>query len=105
MQTLSSLALVFALHRYKPAPLYFMDEVDAALDFRNVSIIANYIKERTKNAQFIVVSLRNNMYELSNRLVGVYKYENEAKSVVFDPSSLIKSLQKEVVEVQQDDML
>lgn len=50
-KTLSSLALVFALHHYKPTPLYVMDEIDAALDFKNVSIVANYIKERTKNAQ------------------------------------------------------
>jgi len=78
-KTLSSLALVFALHAYKvgrthklrlyllrliyafyaqPTPLYFMDEIDAALDFRNVSIVANYIKDRTKNAQFIIISLR-----------------------------------------------
>merc|ERR1740138_1443273 len=64
-KTLASLSLVFALHHYKPTPLYFMDEIDAALDFRNVSIIANYIKERTKNAQFIVISLRNHMFELA----------------------------------------
>lgn len=38
-----------------------------------VSIVAAYIKERTKNAQFIVISLRNNMFELAARLVGVYK--------------------------------
>lgn len=37
-KTLSSLALVFALHHYRPTPLYVMDEIDAALDFRNVSI-------------------------------------------------------------------
>lgn len=42
----------------QPTPLYFMDEIDAALDFRNVSIVANYIKDRTKNAQFIIISLR-----------------------------------------------
>uniref|UniRef100_A0A803TPV0 Structural maintenance of chromosomes protein n=1 Tax=Anolis carolinensis TaxID=28377 RepID=A0A803TPV0_ANOCA len=42
-KTLSSLALVFALHHYKPTPLYFMDEIDAALDFKNVSIVAFYI--------------------------------------------------------------
>jgi hypothetical protein len=66
-----------------------MDEIDAALDFRNVSIVANYIKvhpthqletdrgkERTKNAQFIVISLRNNMFELAARLVGIYKTSN-----------------------------
>ncbi|XP_066935951.1 structural maintenance of chromosomes protein 4-like [Clytia hemisphaerica] len=85
-KTLSSLALVFALHHYKPSPLYVMDEIDAALDFKNVSIIANYIKERTKNAQFIIISLRNNMFELADRLVGIYKTDNCTKSVVVCPS-------------------
>nr|KAJ3421945.1 hypothetical protein HK105_001747 [Polyrhizophydium stewartii] len=76
-KTLSSLALVFALHHFKPTPLYVMDEIDAALDFRNVSIVANYIKQRTKNAQFVIISLRNNMFELADRLVGVYKVRRD----------------------------
>merc|ERR1712167_24700 len=84
-KTLASLSLVFALHHYKPTPLYFMDEIDAALDFRNVSIIANYIKERTKNAQFIIISLRNNMFELADRLVGIYKTHDCTKSVTINP--------------------
>ncbi|GBE60957.1 chromosome condensation protein [Babesia ovata] len=67
-KTLSSLALVFALHHYKPNPVYFMDEIDAALDFRNVSIIAQNIKERTKDAQFIIISLRSQMFELCNQM-------------------------------------
>ncbi|CAB9521168.1 Structural maintenance of chromosomes protein 4 (Fragment) [Seminavis robusta] len=86
-KTLSSLALVFALHHYKPTPLYVMDEIDAALDFKNVSIIGNYIKERTKNAQFIIISLRNNMFELADRLVGIYKTNNCTKSVSIDPKA------------------
>mmetsp|Transcript_40140 Transcript_40140/g.83997 ORF Transcript_40140/g.83997 Transcript_40140/m.83997 type:complete len:1377 (+) Transcript_40140:128-4258(+) len=86
-KTLSSLALVFALHHYKPTPLYVMDEIDAALDFKNVSIVAHYIKERTKNAQFIIISLRNNMFELADRLVGIYKTNNCTKSVTINPRS------------------
>jgi len=83
-QTLSSLALVFALHHYKPTPLYVMDEIDAALgtfinfvaklfccncwlcntlnyvlyglaDFKNVSIVGHYVKDRTKDVQFIII--------------------------------------------------
>ncbi|SCU87271.1 LAFA_0E05732g1_1 [Lachancea sp. 'fantastica'] len=88
-KTLSSLALVFALHKYKPTPLYVMDEIDAALDFRNVSIVANYIKERTKNAQFIVISLRNNMFELAQQLVGIYKNSNMTKSVALQNRDFI----------------
>lgn len=45
-KTLSSLALVFALHHYKPTPLYVMDEIDAALDFRNVSHVRTADTER-----------------------------------------------------------
>jgi len=86
-KTLSSLALVFALHHYKPTPLYVMDEIDAALDFKNVSIVANYIKSRTKNAQFIIISLRNNMFELADRLVGIYKTHDATKSITINPGS------------------
>lgn len=82
-KTLSSLSLIFALHHYKPSPLYVMDEIDAALDFKNVSIVGNYIKERTKNTQFLIISLRNNMYELSDRLIGIYKTYNSTKSVAY----------------------
>ncbi|PWZ00072.1 hypothetical protein BCV70DRAFT_200239 [Testicularia cyperi] len=87
-KTLSSLALVFALHAYKPTPVYVMDEIDAALDFRNVSIVANLIKERTKGGQFIIISLRNNMFELSSRLIGVYKTANCTKSLTIDNTDL-----------------
>ncbi|XP_073435068.1 structural maintenance of chromosomes protein 4 [Dendrobates tinctorius] len=87
-KTLSSLALVFALHHYKPTPLYFMDEIDAALDFKNVSIVAFYIYEQTKNAQFIIISLRNNMFEIADRLIGIYKTHNTTKSVATNPKTI-----------------
>ncbi|NWI87344.1 SMC4 protein, partial [Pitta sordida] len=87
-KTLSSLALVFALHHYKPTPLYFMDEIDAALDFKNVSIVAFYIYEQTRNAQFIIISLRNNMFEIADRLVGIYKTHNTTKSVGTNPKTI-----------------
>ena len=47
--------------------------------------MASYIKERTKNAQFIVISLRNNMFELASRLVGVYKVNH----MVSDSSTVV----------------
>ncbi|KAF6776425.1 hypothetical protein AHF37_03641 [Paragonimus kellicotti] len=98
-KTLSSLALVFALHHYKPTPLYVMDEIDAALDFKNVSIVGNYLKERTRNAQFIVISLRNNMFELADRLVGIYKTQNVTKTITLDHARLTEQLSKMVVRV------
>lgn len=103
-KTLSSLALVFALHAYKPTPLYVMDEIDAALDFRNVSIVANYIKGKTKNAQFVVISLRNNMFELAERLVGIYKVNNMTRSVTLENKDILhtNATPKRVEEKKQD---
>ena len=47
--------------------------------------MANYIKERTKNAQFVIISLRNNMFELADRLVGIYKTNDATKSITINP--------------------
>ena len=66
-----------------------MDEIDAALDYKNVSIVAHYIKERTKNAQFIIISLRNNMFELADRLVGIYKPDNCTQSIAINPNDFV----------------
>lgn len=47
-RTISSLALVLALHRYRQSPLYVFDEVDAALDCRNVTVLARYVLQNRK---------------------------------------------------------
>lgn len=103
-KTLSSLALVFALHYYKPSPLYFMDEIDAALDFKNVSIVANYIKDRTKNAQFIIISLRSNMFELADFLTGIYKVDDCTDSLTIEnvpPKSISTVTQSQTIQTHQ----
>lgn len=71
-KTLSSLVLVFVLHNYKPTPLYFMDKINAALYFKNMSIVAFYIYEQTKYAQLIIVYLGNNMFEISWNLQDIH---------------------------------
>ena len=73
-----------------------MDEIDAALDFKNVSIVADYIKKRTKDAQFIIISLRNNMFDLANKLIGVYKTQDKTKVINLEPAKLIQVQQKKL---------
>lgn len=87
-KTLASLALTFGMHAFRPTPIYFFDEVDSALDFRNVSIIANYIKDCAEDAQFITISLRSQAFELANRLVGVYKVNGKTRSLAIDNADL-----------------
>jgi len=93
-KTLSSLAFVFALHTFRPTPIYVMDEIDAALDFKNVSIVGRFIKERTKNAQFIVISLRENMFTLADYLIGIYKVNNCSQTASLRPALFAKKLEE-----------
>ena len=86
-KTIAALALLFAIHSFQPAPFFVLDEVDAALDNSNVARIGNFIKNHAGSAlQFIVISLKSNLYEKSDALVGVYREqgENTSKTVTLD---------------------
>jgi len=73
-KTVAALALLFAIHSFKPAPFFVMDEVDAALDNVNVLKVCNYIKQRSGgDLQCIVISLKDMFYELSESLIGICK--------------------------------
>ncbi len=73
-KTVAALALLLAIHSFQPAPFFVLDEVDAALDNVNVLKVANYIKRHASdNFQFIVISLKNTMYNKAEALVGVYR--------------------------------
>lgn len=82
-KTVAALALLFAINSYQPSPFFVLDEVDAALDNTNVEKIATYIKRHANpNFQFIVISLKNSMFEKSQALVGVFRQQQENTSKV-----------------------
>ncbi|MEM2022524.1 MAG: chromosome segregation protein SMC, partial [Archaeoglobaceae archaeon] len=70
-KSLVALALIFAIQMYRPAPFYAFDEVDMFLDGVNVGRVAKMIKKMSKEAQFIVISLRKPMLENADAIVGV----------------------------------
>lgn len=70
-KSLLTLAFIFAIQRFKPAPFYAFDEVDMFLDGVNVGRLAKMIRKLSSDAQFIVVSLRKPMLEESDHVVGV----------------------------------
>ena len=82
-RTLASLALLFAVHNYHPAPFMIMDEVDAALDNVNVAKLANFIKHQARGLQIIAVSLKDQFYTEAEALVGVAKDLSAASSKPF----------------------
>ena len=92
---LSLLSLIFAPHYDKPTPLYFMDEIDSALDLKNVSVVAECIKKRMKDTHFIIISLSNNMFDLADKLIGVYKTYDKMKTVHFLHEIFMQAIRSE----------
>ena len=76
---MAALALLFAFQQIRPAPFVVLDEVDAALDLANVASLAKYLIAHSKDTQFIVVSLKQKLFEHANNLVGVYKREQTSR--------------------------
>ena len=70
-KSLTTLAFIFSIQRYIPAPFYAFDEVDMSLDGSNVERIASMITELSPNSQFVIVSLRKPMIEAAQRIMGV----------------------------------
>ena len=66
--SLIAISLIMALLQFKPAPMYILDEVDAALDLSHTQNIGRLIKTRFKGSQFIVVSLKDGMFQNANRI-------------------------------------
>ncbi|KAJ8536666.1 hypothetical protein K7X08_035067 [Anisodus acutangulus] len=67
-RSLLALSLILALLLFKPAPLYILDEVDAALDLSHTQNIGRMIKSHFPHSQFIVVSLKEGMFNNANVL-------------------------------------
>ncbi|XP_074280666.1 structural maintenance of chromosomes protein 2-1-like [Silene latifolia] len=65
-RSLLALSLILALLLFKPAPLYILDEVDAALDLSHTQNIGRMIKTHFPQSQFIVVSLKEGMFNNAN---------------------------------------
>ena len=68
-------ALYFAILKVRPTPFCLLDEIDAALDDRNVERFATYLHNLSKNTQFIVITHRRGTMEASDVLYGVTMQE------------------------------
>ena len=70
-----AIALYFAILKVRPTPFCMLDEIDAALDDRNVERFASYLRNLSKKTQFIVITHRRGTMEASDVLYGVTMQE------------------------------
>ncbi|MBQ6832683.1 MAG: chromosome segregation protein SMC [Oscillospiraceae bacterium] len=70
-----AIALYFAILKVRPTPFCMLDEIDAALDDRNVERFASYLRNLSQKTQFIVITHRRGTMEASDVLYGVTMQE------------------------------
>ena len=70
-----AIALYFAILKVRPTPFCMLDEIDAALDDRNVERFASYLRTLGQKTQFIVITHRRGTMEASDVLYGVTMQE------------------------------
>lgn len=72
----TAIALLFAILKINPAPFCVLDEIEAALDDVNVFRFAEYLKNFSKDTQFLVITHRKGTMEAADTVYGVTMEEN-----------------------------
>ncbi len=81
-RALTAIALLFSILKVRPVPFCILDEVEAALDEANVHRFAQYLKQFSKETQFIVITHRKGTMEFSDVLYGVTMQESGVSKLV-----------------------
>ena len=70
-RSLASLALLIAIYMSRPSPFYALDEVEAALDDRNLSRLLQVVGELGERSQLIVITHQKRTMQIAETLYGV----------------------------------
>ncbi len=80
-KSLTSLAFLFALFRYKPTPFCILDEVDAALDETNLLRFLDLMKAIKSETQFIIITHNYRTMEVADYIYGTTMEEPNVTKV------------------------
>ncbi|MCX7925153.1 MAG: AAA family ATPase, partial [Fimbriimonadales bacterium] len=84
-RALTAIALLFAFSTVKPSPLMVLDEVDAALDGRNVQRFADYLKQMAENSQILIVTHNPITTAVARQWLGVSMTGGVSRLVPYTP--------------------
>lgn len=74
-RSMTAVALLFATYMVKPSPFCVLDEIDAALDARNIGAFLRVLEKFDDKSQFIIITHNKNTVLGSNSLLGVTQQE------------------------------
>ena len=74
-RSMTAVALLFATYMVKPSPFCILDEIDAALDARNIGAFMRVLDKFEDKSQFIIITHNKGTVMGSNSLLGVTQQE------------------------------
>jgi chromosome segregation protein len=81
-RSLAAIALLVAIFRARPSPFYVLDEVEAALDDRNLGRLLECLQELRATSQLIVITHQKRTMEVADALYGVSMRGDGVSSVI-----------------------
>ncbi len=81
-QALTAIALLFAILKLKPTAFCILDEIDTSLDEANVDNFAEYLKDYSKETQFIIITHRKGAMAVCDSLYGVSMEEKGVSTLI-----------------------
>lgn len=70
-RSLTAIALLVAIFKARPSPFYVMDEVEAALDDRNLGRLLSIFRQLQETSQLIIITHQKRTMEIADALYGV----------------------------------
>ena len=81
-KTLTAIALLFAILNVKTVPFCIFDEVEAALDERNVDTFGEYLRSKKDKSQFVLITHKKKTMEYADTLYGITMQESGVSKIV-----------------------
>ncbi len=92
-KTMTAVALLFATYQVRPSPFCLLDEIDAALDDKNVTSFVQALRSFAKLSQYIVITHNKKTVMGASTMLGVTMQESGVSKVI--TISLDKSISKD----------
>lgn len=81
-QTMTAVALLFAIYQVKPSPFCVLDELDAPLDESNINRFVRVLQRFLEQSQFIIITHNKRTIGMADVLYGVTMQEQGVSRIV-----------------------